>query len=170
MAFLDRRQMILTQLYDVLSGLSIPLLGGPNGAVTIVPGNIVKERDQLPAELVPGMIMLDADEVAIPLPMAPGRQTRTGPSLMKLSPEIYIVLDVRQPKNENVSEDLNTARAAILDLVLHDPTLLQITGSNGSITYNGCVTDLARNRVMKGQMGLMLTFVYPFIPDEIAAS
>jgi hypothetical protein len=53
---------------------------------------------------------------------------------------------------------------------LHDKTLLQITGSNGRITYDGCVTDLARNRVMKGQMGISLTFVYPFIPDEFAAA
>ena len=47
-ATIDRRQMIITQLFDILSGLSIPLLGGLNGAVTIVPGNIVHNRDQLP--------------------------------------------------------------------------------------------------------------------------
>jgi hypothetical protein len=167
---IDRRQLILTQLYGILSELSIPLLGGLNGPTTIVAGHIVKNRDQLPAELVSGLIMLDADETSIPLSKpAPGRMTRSSTSLMKMSPEIYVVLDVRQPQNKNVSEDLNTARAAILDLVLHDPTLLTITSDNGWITYDGCVTDLARNRVMKGQMGIMLTFVYPFIPDEIAA-
>jgi hypothetical protein len=169
-ATIDRRQLILTQLYDILSGLNVPLLGGPNGPVTIVPGNIVHNRDQLPQELVPGIVLLDADETAIPLPLAPGRTTRVGPALMRMTPEIYIVLDVRSPQNKNVGEDLNTARAAIMDLVLHDKTLLQITGSNGRTTYDGCVTDLARNRVMKGQMGISLTFVYPFIPDEFAAA
>lgn len=170
-ATLDRRQLILTQLYDILSGLSIPLLGGLDGPATIATGNIVNNRDELPASLVPGMILLDADETAVPLlQLAPGRETRTGPSLMKLSPEIYIVLDVRKPQNTNVSIDLNTARAAILDLVLHDATLLAYVGANGRITYGGCVTDLARNRAVQGQMGLMIDFVYPFIPDEIVGA
>lgn len=168
---IDRRQLILAQLYDILSGLNVSLLGGPNGPVTVVPGNIVHNRDQLPQEKVPGIILLDADETMFPMPMrAPGRETRPRPSLMKMTPEIYTVLDVRSPQNQNVGEDLNTVRSVIVDRVLHDKTLLLITGDNGWITYDGCVTDLARNRVMKGQMGISLTFVYPFIPDEFAAT
>ena len=38
----DRRQIILDRLYELLGGLTIPLLGGPDGAVSIIPGNIVQ--------------------------------------------------------------------------------------------------------------------------------
>ena len=36
-------------------------------------------------------------------------------------PEIYVVLDVRKPTNTNAGEDLNLARAAILNLILVIP-------------------------------------------------
>jgi hypothetical protein len=159
----DRRVMILAQLFDILKGLSIELTTG-----VITAGNFVHNRNDLPKEKVPGIILLDADEVKDSmLPELTGRNLRPGPSRMKMTPEVYIVLEVRKPQNEQVGEDLNTARAAILNKVLHDPNLQRIVGDNGSITYDGCVTDLARNRVMEGQMGLSITFTYPFIPDEL---
>lgn len=151
----------------ILSGLSIELTDGS----VIAAGNIVHNRDELPAEKVPGIILLDADEVRDPrFQSNQGRGERPGPGMMKMTPEIYVVLNVRKPQNVNVGEDLNLARAAILNLVLHDPGLQKITGSGGAIVVDGCYTDLARNRQMKGQMGLSITFGYPFIPDEFAAA
>jgi hypothetical protein len=163
----DRRQLILSRLMTILSGLTITLTDG-----SVIPaGNIVHNRDELPAEMVPGIVLLDADEVKDQrFPQMQGRSERSGPGMMKMTPEIYVVLDVRKPKNVNVGEDLNLARAAIMDLVLHDVALGKITGAGGSIVLDGCYTDLARNRTMKGQMGLSVTFGYPFIPDEIAAA
>lgn len=151
----------------ILSGLSVTLTDGS----VIAAGNIVHNRDELPAEKVPGIILLDADEVRDPrFPSNQGRSERPGPGMMKMTPEIYVVLNVRKPQNVNVGEDLNLARAAIIDLVLHDPVLQKATGSSGTIVLDGCYTDLARNRQMKGQMGLSITFGYPFIPDEFAAA
>jgi hypothetical protein len=155
--------MLLAQTFDLLKGLTIELTNG-----VIPAGNIVHNRNELPAEMVPGLILLDADEVATPIPHAQGRALRPGTCLMRMTPEIYVVLDVRKPQNTKVGDDLNLARAAILNCLLHDPTLQTITGSNGLIQYDGCVTDLARNRTMKGQMGLSITFTYPFIPDELS--
>jgi hypothetical protein len=150
-----------------LSGLTITLTDGS----VIAAGNIVHNRDELPAEKVPGIVLLDADEVRDQrFPPLQGRSERPGPGMMKMTPEIYVVLDVRKPQNVNVGEDLNLARAAILNLVLHDALLQSYTGSGGSIVVDGCYTDLARNRQMKGQMGLSITFGYPFIPDEFAAA
>jgi hypothetical protein len=151
----------------ILSGLSVTLTDGS----VIAAGNIVHNRDELPAEKVPGIVLLDADEVRDPrFPPNSGRGERSGPGMMKMTPEIYVVLDVRKPQNVHVGEDLNLARAAIVDLVLHDALLQTYTGANGSIVLDGCYTDLARNRQMKGQMGLSITFGYPFIPDEFAAA
>lgn len=164
---IDRRVLIIERLAEILPGLSITLADGN----PIPVGNFVHNRDELPAEKVPGIILLDADETRDPrFPEMAGRGSRPGPGMMRMTPEIYVVLDVRKPQNLNVGEDLNTARAALLNLVLHDTTLQQITGSSGSIVYNGCVTDLARNRTMKGQLGVAITFTYPFIPDELAAA
>ena len=165
-AKVDQRQLILDRLVTLLSGLTIQLSTG-----TIPAGNIVHNRDELPKELVPGIILLDADEVRdFNFPSMQGRSERPGPGILKMTPEIYVVLDVRKPKNVLVGQDLGLARVAIINLILHDRDLQAITGSSGSILYDGCVTDLARNRQMKGQMGLSFTFSYPFIPDEFAAA
>src|SRR5579872_6638479 len=162
----DRRLLILARLQTILSSLTIEISTG-----TIPAGNIVHNRDELPAELVPGIILLDADEVRdLRFPSMQGRSERPGPGMLKMTPEIYVVLDVRKPKNKLVGEDLNLARSAILRAVLHDKTLTSFTGSSGAITYDGCVTDLARNRTMQGQMGISITFGYPFLPDEFAGA
>lgn len=165
-AIVDRRALIINQLMTILGSLSVTLSTG-----MIKPGNIVHNRDELPAEKVPGIILLDGDEARDPrFPDMAGRDSRPGPTMMKMTPEVYVVLDVRKPANTMVGEDLNQARIQIADLILHDAGLQKITGSNGSITYDGVVTDLARNRTMEGQMGLSFTFSYPFIPDELSGA
>jgi len=167
----DRRQLILDRLYELLSGLTIPLAGGPTGSISIVPGNIVQNRNELPKELVPGIILLDADEIKNPLTQLRERgltETRVPSSIMKMTPEIYVVLDTRGITNKNVGKDLNTARLAILAAVLPDTQLQSIVGANGNIVYDGCVTDLARNRTMKGQLGCSITFTYPLLRNEYA--
>lgn len=175
MSAVDRRELVLARLLEILSGLTIPLLGDPNGlgAVSIVPGNIVHNRNELPKELVPGLILLDGDETNDrSVRRQPRGQTekRVPSQIMRMTPEIYIVLDVRSASNTNVGEDLNTARLAILKVVLGDSTLQDIVGNNGDICLDGVVTDLARNRTMKGQMGLAICFSYPLMYHEYGAS
>jgi hypothetical protein len=164
MPLLDRRTDILAQVETLLNGLTITLSDG-----TIPAANFVHNRNELPAALVPGIILLDADEVSDPrgIQAPPGRGGPPGAKLMRMTPEIYVVLDVRKPNNVNVGEDLNKARLAILGTILNDKTLQQIVGANGQISYDGCVTDLARNRTMQGQLGISVTFVYPLVPGEL---
>jgi hypothetical protein len=172
----DRRAMIIGRLVELFSGFTVQLQGdGISGPVSIDPTLFVHNRGELPGTQsgaepkIPGLILLDADEVKDPrfVPKDVGRQLPIAPQVMRMTPEIYIVLDVRKPNNINVGEDLNTARAALLDLILHDSVLQSIVGANGQIIYDGCVTDLARNRTMRGQMGLSITFVYPLIPGQL---
>ena len=165
----DRRQLVLDRLYALLGGLTITLLGGPEGPSPIISGNIVQNRNELPKEKVPGIILLDADEIKDPRSQLPARgliERSTPSSIMKMTPEIYVVLDTRGITNKNVGKDLNTARLAILAAVLPDKQLQDIVGANGNIVYDGCVTDLARNRTMKGQLGVSITFTYPLIQNE----
>lgn len=162
----DVRQTVLDRLFTLLGALSIDLAGGPNGPIPIAAGNFVRNRNELQADKVPGIIMLDADEVRDPSVRlaAPGlSQSRMTVQRMKMTPEIYVVLDVRGVTNENVGQDLNTARLAILRSIMLDQQLWTIIGSNGDIVYDGAVTDLARNRKMQGQMGLSFTFSYPLL-------
>ena len=166
----DRRQLVLTRLFELLGNLTVPLKGGPNsGGVSIIPGNIVHNRNELDKKYVPGIILLDADEIKDPraqLPVRGMQEMRVPSSIMKMTPEIYVVLDTRGVTNENAGEDLNTARLAILAAILPDSQLQNIVGDNGDIVYDGCVTDFARNRTMKGQMGVSITFTYPLIKGE----
>jgi len=170
-ALIDQRTQIIERLVELFSTFSVSLVGDDlNGPVTITPALFVHNRGELPAEKVPGITLLDADETRDPATTPrPGRQGPPSPVLMRMTPEIYIVLNVRKPQNQNVGEDLNTARAAVLNLILNDATLQTIVGANGQILYDGCVTDLARNRQMRGQMGLSITFVYPFFPKGMAS-
>jgi len=171
--FDDRRQAILTQVFTLLSGLTIELSetnAANNLPISIPAGNIVRNRNVLPKQLVPGIIMCDGDEINDPRIQRKERgSTETGvpPQVMKMTPEIYVVLDERKPGNVNVGEDLNLARLAILAVLLPDRTLQAITGTNGDILYDAAVTDLARNRAMEGQLGLALTFSYPLLPSEV---
>lgn len=165
----DRRQLVLDRLYALLGGLTIQLAGGPSGPVQIVPGNITRNRNELDKTKVPGILILDADETKDSRAQLPPRgMTETGvpSSIMKMTPEIYVILDTRGIENENVGLDLNTARLAILAAVLPDSMLQNIVGANGNIVYDGCVTDLSRGRQMKGQLGISITFTYPLIPNE----
>lgn len=162
--------MIVERLVDLLSNFTVTLKGDHlSGPIAVDPTLFVHNRGQLPSEKVPGLILLDADETRDPRYTQPqaGRKVPVGTAVMRMTPEIYIVLNVRTPNNTNVGEDLNTVRAALLNLILHDATLLTIVGANGQILYDGCITDLARNRTLKGQMGLSITFVYPLIPGEL---
>jgi hypothetical protein len=163
----DRRAFILARSFDILSNLIITISTG-----VIPAGHIVHNRGELPEELRPGLIFLDADEVRDPryVQNAAGRSTPPKSGMMRMTPEIYAVLDDRKPANLLVSEDLLLMRTAVLNALFTDPQLQQFTGAEGSIVYDGCVTDLARNRQMKGQMGLSITFGYPFIPGELATA
>lgn len=165
MTAVDRRVLILQQLEELLGGLDIELTTG-----RIPAGNFVRNRNELPAEKVPGIILLDGDEVGDPgtARVPSGRSTPLTSRLMKMQPEIYVVLNVRKPQNKNVGEDLSIARAVILKAVIQDQTLRAIVGDNGRIDYDGVVTDLSRNRTMEGQMGIAFSFIYPFLPLEIA--
>ena len=117
----DRRQLVIDRLIALLGGLTIPLLGGPSATedFAIVPGNIVHNRNELPKDKVPGIIILDADEIKDPRAQLPTRgltETRVPSNIMKMTPEIYVVLDTRGINNENMGEDLNTARLTILEI------------------------------------------------------
>lgn len=156
---MDRRESILAQLFVVLQSVA--------GVKSCW-----RNRAELPEDKRPAITVLDADEEV-------GTQVNSSrgavglsqqPVMVTMRPEIFVLLEQREPKNENVGQDMNAFRIKILNAVNADTQLATLCTSNGSIVYEGCLTDLATGRSMTGQMQLRFAFSYPFKPSEIAAS
>lgn len=164
-AVVDRRQMIIDRLGVILGGLTITLTSG-----VIASGNFVHNRNDLPTEMLPGIILLDGDEkkAVLPADRPQGRPSnRARDQVMTMQPEIYVVLDFRKPNNVLSGEDVNTARLAILAAIMTDATLFALLGAEGGFAYLGCVTDFAANRTMNGALGISLALSYPLVVAEI---
>lgn len=142
----DARESILARL--------VTICGTVTGVQTVIRNGQVTD-----AAAWPCVIILDADEVA-----QEGEPRRPGPQLVTMTPEIYVVLE---DTPEDVGGQLNTLRARLLKAILNDATLKGLTGANGAIRYEGCATGLARGRSMVGEMGVSLSFTYPFIPSKL---
>jgi hypothetical protein len=149
----DRREQILARLLAILETVE-----GVNGAV--------RNRGELPASKRPAVILLDGDEIARSTPPQHRGRLTLAPNLVDLSPEIYVVMDQREPINEGIGEDMNTLRIAILKAIMSDSELATLLGANGDIQYNGCETDMASGRSMEGQMHLRMTFTYVLRTSE----
>jgi hypothetical protein len=150
----DKREAILARLFVVLSGTP--------GLVTTV-----RNRGELPTDKRPSCLLLDGDEKADEKAREKGRITAY-PNTVVMDPEVYVALESgRKPQNEGVGQDLNAFRVAIIKRVLTDTVLRDLVGSNGEIFYGGCMTDLARNREMNGEIGLIFMFRYVLNPNDL---
>jgi hypothetical protein len=152
----DRRELVLTRLLEVLAAV-------PSIQV------VVRNRGELPADKRPGIVLLDADEVARPsAPNARGRLiAQAMPNVVDMTPEIYVVMDPRKQPNPSIGTDMNALRLVIIKAVQTDQALTDIVGSNGDIRYAGTQTDMASGRSMEGQMSIRMTFTYPLLPKEL---
>jgi len=153
---MDRRHLILNRVFTRLQTV--------DGIKTFW-----RNRDGVPDELLPAIIMLDSDEEARQETENRGRPMTTT-NLVTIKPEIYITIPSQKPQNLTVHNILNDFRIKILKAIFNDnqgtDSLQSLIGANGEIFYAGCATDLARNRPMNGEMGLMLHIKYVFRPGE----
>lgn len=150
----DRRELVLVRLMAILA--------------TVPPIQVVvRNRGELPADKRPAIVLLDADEVArLQATQSRGRLI-AAPCLVDMTPEIYVVMDAREPPNDLIGTDMNTLRIRIVHAIYNDATLKNILSSNGDIRYAGTVTDMASGRSMEGQMHIRMTFTYPLLPSEL---
>ena len=168
MATIDRREAILSRVLTLLKATpgvaTDPYTGTPC---------VYRDRDQLPDELRPGLLLIDADEEADTQARdQPGRPGRS-PNVIWLKPEIYILLKAAKPQNLSTGTNLNAFRTAIVKAIMNDSadpsagTLKSLCGSNGEVWYHGCISDLARGRTMLGEMGVAFWFKYVLHPSEL---
>ena len=93
----DRRELVLVRLLAILA--NVP-------PIQVV----VRNRGELPADKRPAIVLLDADEVArLQASQSRGRLI-AAPCLVDMTPEIYVVMDAREPPNELIGTDMNTMR------------------------------------------------------------
>lgn len=116
------------------------------------------------------VILLDGDEINNKGPAVKPRAGLMMPAFMRASPELYIVLKEHRPQNDtpaNVGTLLNAYRDALIKAVAEDTAMAALLGSNGSVVYNGCATDLKSGSALSGTMRLDFSFYYWVIPSAI---
>jgi len=115
----------------------------------------------LPDEVRPAIVILDADEeVVTPSPSPKGK----APTVVKMSPELFILDDGR---SDTVGPTMNAHRAAVVKAILTDTELKTLVGPSGSVEYLSCVTGLATGRSMEGEMGVYFAFTYILDPTHL---
>lgn len=134
-----------------------------------VPGIVthVRNRGLRQNEHRPGMVLLDGDETprtSLDTRRLQGRAMMMAPQIVQLRPEMYILMQEGRPNNDGLGPDINAFRIAFLKKLWEDTTLATILGSNGSIVYNGCVTDLKSGSALTGQMRLDFIMNYVLKP------
>src|ERR1700753_1714667 len=122
----DRREQVLAALFLVLQSVA---------SVKVV----VRNRGELPAAIRPAVVLLDGNETARDSPPQERGRLTAAPNLVDMSPEIYVVMDQRETKNDRI----------------------------GETKYLGCDTDMASGRSMEGQLFLRFTFTYVLKPSEL---
>lgn len=153
----DRREAILQRLLAVCEAVD-----GVN--------HVFRNRLDLSERQRPAIVVLDSDEVQEAGGPGQGRNPRA-PVVISMTPEILILLQDNADRTGagGVGAALNAIRASLLALIFNDTTLRNLTGSNGTIRYEGCATGLSRGRNMEGEMGLSIAFEYPLIITELEA-
>jgi hypothetical protein len=158
----DKRELILLRLLAICTATKTGA-----GIKTAV-----RNRGLLSTEQRPGAVLLDGDErPRLTHDRKSGGRPGMTPSIMIMSPELYILLDETMINREGVADDkgsvLNTMRITLTRAISSDADLLALLGSNGEIVYNGCVTDLKSGSALTGQMRLDFNYQYVFDPRAL---
>jgi hypothetical protein len=155
----DVREEILVRLLEVLnSNEAIPL--------------VVAYRNRADVETMarPCAVLLDGAETATgSLQRKSGRGPDVRVDLMEMRPQIFLFLRAR--KESEAAErgpELNEFRIGIMNAVRNDTQLLELVGSNGSIFYRGCDTDMQTGEAVQGMMLFHFAFQYILDPRDLS--
>lgn len=164
----DKREQILDRLFTVLQTVT-PVVGHEHfqekTAVSAI--EFYRNRGEIEGDKRPAITMLDADE-DVGTQVVHGRGQgglAAQPVMVTMRPEIFILLDPREPKNEELGQLMNAYRAKVLHAINADA---QLAALGVTITYEGCLTDTATGRAMTGQMQIRMAFSYVFKAGDFA--
>lgn len=151
MVMVDKRELILARTFEV------------GKAVTGFKINKRNEGGWKNKDL-PAFVLLDGDE-RVDLQQPTASRAESAPVRVVMNPELYILLDkAALPRDTDLGQRLNEFRMKLTKALATDQELLSLLGSNGSIAYNGCVTDLKSGQSLDGQMRIDYQIKYFFSP------
>jgi hypothetical protein len=151
----DMREDILARLFIIM------------GTMDDIETN-ARNRTLLETEKRPAQVLLDGDEnvrSSIGTQRKQGNASLMAPQIMTLRPELYYLPKEKRHINAtNIGTEANTWRRAFLGKLWSDVELATLLGSNGSIEYNGCETDLKSGSAMSGEIKLDFIVNYVLKP------
>lgn len=139
------------------------------GTVSGITSN-VRNRGLMQVEARPAQVLLDGDEEALLTVNNQRLKALMGlmaPQIMSARPQIYYLPKEKRPTNNipaNIGAEANAWRIDILDKIWTDVELAELLGSNGSMVYNGCETDMKSGSAMSGEIRLDFTINYLLQP------
>jgi hypothetical protein len=154
MAVEDKRELILARLFTIM--------GTMTGVTTSVRNRGLLENERRPAQ-----VLLDGDEVPLLTSSTSRLKGMTGlmwPQLMDMRPQVFYLPKEKRPINAGIGEQANAWRIQFLEKLWGSVELAVLLGSNGTIVYNGCETDLKSGSAMSGEIRLDFVVTYYFQP------
>jgi len=146
----DRREEILARLVDIARALpSAP--------------KVFRNRLKLTASLRPAIVILDGDETGTLgeffLGLPPSR-----PSIMQVNPLMYLMAG---DSAESIGSEMSALRLPLINAVLSDDQLIEVTTSTGGIQYQGCTMDLGQGQTTEATLILTFELHYPLLTSEM---
>lgn len=155
----DRRELILLRLVAILE---IVKASTPPTIKTVDRNKDYRKDIDRPA-----LILLDGDEVAeSTVERSRGRATGMVPQIMRMSPQVFILMNEQRPGNVEIGPETNAIRMKIINAVASDAELVALYGANGSIVLNATTTDMKSGGDVSGSMLLDFRINYPLIPNS----
>lgn len=145
----DMREDILARLFAIMESMA--------GITTNARNRGLMGNEQRPAQ-----VLMDGDELprlSVDTKRIKGAAALMAPQIITMRPEIYFLPKEKRPTNmgaggKNIGTEANEWRIAFLKKLWEDVELAVLLGSNGSIVYNGCETDMKSGSAMSGEIKL----------------
>ncbi|TGQ69519.1 hypothetical protein EN829_015030 [Mesorhizobium sp. M00.F.Ca.ET.186.01.1.1] len=149
---MDPREAILARLLIVAGSIDTSL-------------SLRRNETDVSGSNLPAVILFDGREEsvgAVP-PRRPGQPP--SPVHMAMMPEVQFRLEASATE---VGTKLNLLRAKLIDAVMMDDALLNLTINKVAIDIEGSNTATERGRSMEGGIGVGFTFTYLMKPGSLA--
>jgi hypothetical protein len=146
----DKREDIIARLFIIAQSVT--------GVTTTVRNRALMQNEQRPAQ-----VLLDGDEVPVLTSQTQrlkAMQSLMWPQLMELRPQLFYLPQEKRVKNIGIGQEANAWRIQFLEKLWGSVELAELIGSNGSIVYNGCETDLKSGSAMSGEIRLDFIVTY----------
>jgi hypothetical protein len=131
----------------------------------------VRNRALMGNEQRPAQVLLDGDELSrlsVDTKRIKGAASLMAPQIVTVRPEVYFLPKEKRPLNsangKNIGTEANEWRIAFLKKLWGDVELAVLLGSNGSMVYNGCETDMKSGSAMSGEIKLDFIVNYVLQP------